>query len=128
MSKVVPTLVATLMAASGLMFAAPANAEYDEGCEAINWGFLGRDTRSICDGPRRPDGSWDRSRFFFSGGYTMPARTTCSGTYSVTCYSYEKTYVELKEIGREYYVVTDATIPPGEPGWLPQGAQVGNAY
>jgi hypothetical protein len=108
--------------------AAPAKADYTNGCEAIDWGFLGRDTRTVCDGPRRPDGSWDRGRLFNSGGYWLPARTTCSGgSYSSTCYSYEKTYLEWREIGRDFYVLTDDIIPFGEPGWLPEGAKVGNA-
>lgn len=33
-SKAMPTLVATLVAASGLLFAAPAKADYDIGCES----------------------------------------------------------------------------------------------
>jgi len=122
-----PALAATVMATFGLLFAAPAKADYVRGCEFSLWGFLGKDRRTICDYPRRPDGSWERGRLFSSGGYWTPARTTCSGTYSVTCYSYDKTYIEFKVIDNTWYDVTDDTIPPGEPGWLPEGAEVGNA-
>ena len=127
MSKTIPMYAAALMATSGLMLAAPAAADYAQGCEHIRWGFLGQDVRMICDWPREPDGSWQRVRQFSTGGYWRPARTTCSGTYSVTCTHYEKTYIEFREIGKEFYFVTDDTIPPGEPGWLPEGIDIGNA-
>ncbi len=127
MSKAVPTLVATMIAASGLIFAAPAKADYEIGCEHSRWGFLGSELRTICDGPRETDGSWERGRVISKGGYWKPAQTTCSGTYSVTCTHYEKTYIERVEIEKVFYTVTDAAIPPGEPGWLPEGANVGNA-
>jgi hypothetical protein len=111
-------------------FAAPtANAEeYDIGCDFIRWGFLGGQVRMICDGPRRPDGSWQRGRMIFVPAHVNPARSTCSsGSYSSTCTYREKEYVDQREIEKVFYDVTDDTVPPGEPGWLPEGASIGNA-
>ncbi|AYD86311.1 hypothetical protein KIY81_gp56 [Mycobacterium phage Bugsy] len=102
-------------------------ADYNAGCDHIRWGFLGSQVRTICDGPRRPDGSWHRGRLITVPAHTKPAKTTCSGTYSVTCTHYESRDVDTKIIEKVYYDVTDETIPPGEPGWLPSGVSIGNA-
>jgi hypothetical protein len=109
--------------------AAPsANADdSDMGCEHIRWGFLGKDVRTICDGPLRPDGSWERGRLISTPAHILPAKTTCSGTYSVTCTFYEKRYVDRVEIEKVFYTVTDDSIPAGEPGWLASGISIGNA-
>ncbi|QBI97122.1 hypothetical protein SEA_CHILL_58 [Mycobacterium phage Chill] len=102
----------------GILSAAPANADYVMGCERVRWGFLFSGYRTICDGPRRPDGSWDRTRrewtpAHMAGGY-------CSGSrYFVSCTpSY---WVNESTQRLETYPVTDATVLPGEPGWLPPG-------
>ncbi|ASR86144.1 hypothetical protein SEA_BOBSWAGET_38 [Mycobacterium phage BobSwaget] len=102
-------------------------ADYDPGCDVIRWGFLGGQIRMICDGPKRPDGSWTRGRRIYVPEHIVPARTTCSGTYSVTCTSYDKRYVDEQEIEKIHYDVTDDTVPPGEPGWLASGVWMGNA-
>ncbi|QGJ88986.1 hypothetical protein SEA_QUEENB2_36 [Mycobacterium phage QueenB2] len=124
--KITSTIAALAVAAT---IAAPtANAdEYDTGCEHIRWGFLGSQVRTICDGPRRPDGSWQRGRLIAVPSHTLPARSTCSGTYSVTCTYREKQEVDMRIIEKVFYDVTDATIPEGEPGWLSEGTSIGNA-
>jgi hypothetical protein len=122
------TLAAPLMIAASLAAAPTAEADdYDSGCEYIRWGFLGSQMRTICDGPRRPDGSWQRGRLISIPSHTLPARSTCSGTYSVTCTYREKQEVDMKIIEKVFYDLTDGTIPEGEPGWLPPGTEVGNA-
>lgn len=115
-------ILATLFAA--YTFLAPkANADdgaYNYGCETVghptllNW----IQKRSICDGPRRPDGSWNRVRIIWT-----PAHTTngyCSGSsYYVSC-SPARSYDEsIQE--KETYVVFDSNVLADEPGWLPAG-------
>ncbi len=82
----------------------------------------------ICDWPRRADSSWQRGREIYVPEHTVPAKSTCSGSYSVTCTFYEKHTVEERTIEPKiFYDVTDDTVPAGEPGWLPEHAMVGNA-
>lgn len=84
------------------------------GCETVDWGFLGYQNRTICDGPRRADGSWSRVRVIWTpAGYV---RGYC-GTYS--CYS--GYYRDESIQGREEYVVFDSNVLPDEPPWLPLG-------
>jgi hypothetical protein len=60
-------------------------------------------------------------------GPHTPGQTTCSGSYSVTCTSYKKRYVDRREIDKVFYDLTDDSIPEGEPGWLASGISIGNA-
>ena len=61
MKKLIVGALAAISIALGV--APPASAYgYDAGCETIRWGFLGSQWRTVCDGPRRPDGSWERER------------------------------------------------------------------
>jgi hypothetical protein len=126
--KIKSTIAIALAAAS--MFAVPtaSAADYDIGCSFDRWGFLGGQVCAICDWPRRADGSWPRVRNIYVPEHTNPARSTCSsGSYSSTCTYREKQFVEEREIETIYYDLTDDTVPPGEPGWLPEHAMVGNA-
>ncbi|AIW02932.1 hypothetical protein PBI_LARENN_37 [Mycobacterium phage Larenn] len=130
--KITSTIAALAIGASILAPTAQADelawpSDYDPGCDNIRWGFLGSQVRTICDGPRRPDGSWTRGRLISVPAHTRPAKTTCSGTYSVTCTYYEARDVDMKIIEKVHYDVTDATIPEGEPGYLPSGVSIGNA-
>ena len=50
MNRLLVTVCAAALSITGLMFAAPASA----GCEANMLGV------QYCDGPIRPDGTWDR--------------------------------------------------------------------
>ncbi|QXO13314.1 hypothetical protein SEA_TROOPER_37 [Mycobacterium phage Trooper] len=131
--KITSTVAAVAVAATILAPTAKADdsawpANYNIGCSFDRWGFLGSQVRQVCDGPRRADGSWRRGRYIYVPEHRVPAKSTCSGTYSVTCTFYEAHDVEEKVIEpMNFYEVTDDTIPPGEPGWLPEGADVGNA-
>ena len=106
---------------AGLITATPAEAAPSVGCESIRWGFLGSQVRTICDGPKRADGSWDREhRIWTPAGY-VPRSTYC-GTYS--CSSSGGYYRQESTQGYERYVVFDHNVLPDEPGWLPTGSVV----
>ncbi|AVD99670.1 membrane protein [Mycobacterium phage Cuke] len=93
---------------------ATAKADYNMGCERIGWGFLMSGYRTICDGPKRPDGSWDRTR----------REWTPAGWVSGWCSRYSCTagYYRQESTQRlETYPVNDGNVLPNEPGWLPPG-------
>lgn len=85
------------------------------GCVSQYWLYEGRGTtRTLCDGPRLPDGSWNRSREFYSPATALPTICTwtpygggCSGGYTLP-------EVSILTI----YPVTDATVLPDEPEWI----------
>ena len=108
------------LATTGLIQAAPAQADYNFGCERVDWGFLFSGYRTICDGPRREDGSWERYRREWTPGGYVPFRTYCS-TYS--CSSSGGYYRNESTQREETYVVFDSNVLPGEPGWLPPGTR-----
>ncbi|AJD82297.1 hypothetical protein PBI_KESHU_77 [Mycobacterium phage Keshu] len=110
------------VAAAAVLHAPQAHAdEYEPGCKVDLWGFLASSRRAICDGPIRPDGSWERAREFFVPAHRVPLRTTCSGTYSVTCTTSGGYFQERTSDGVETYVVTPDTVLPDEPGHLDEG-------
>lgn len=115
-------IITTALAAAALALVVPAPAahadEYVPGCERVDWGFLASGYRTICDGPRRPDGSWDRWRREWTPGGYVPFRTYC-GSYS--CSSSGGYYRSESTQREETYPVNDATVLPGEPGWIPPG-------
>jgi hypothetical protein len=108
-----------ILAAVGTMWATGAKASPGVGCETIaapgllTWG----QKRTICDSPRRADGSWWRTRQYWTPAHYAPVscyRWSCSGGYPVG-----------DSIARyEEYPVTDATVLADEPGWLPTGSVV----
>lgn len=121
------TLVATAVGAAaaftGIAWSTGAHADADPsiGCETIRWGFLGSQRRTICDGPRRADGSWTRARVVWTPAGYVPRSTYC-GTYS--CSSSGGYYREETLQAKETYVVFDSNVLPDEPGWLPPGTDV----
>ena len=120
MKKLIVGALAAISIALGV--APPASAYgYDAGCETIRWGFLGSQWRTVCDGPRRPDGSWERERRIWTPAGYVPRSTYC-GTYS--CSSSGGYYREESTMGYERYVVFDVNVLPDEPGWLPEGTLV----
>lgn len=109
--KTVWAAVAAAALTIGLAGAPPAHANV-KGCIDQYWLYnLRGSTRIICDGPIRPDGSWERARAFIAPSFI---RTSCYGYYSVTC---DTRMVPELDV-RDYYVVTPDTIPAGEPGWI----------
>lgn len=105
--------VAAAVAAAGVGPPPTASAApVGEGCVSDFWMWQGlrSASRMICDGDRRPDGSWERRRGFFDNPYYVPfqcGRYSCWGGYWVP---------ELRVI--ESYIVTDATVLPDEPGFI----------
>ena len=91
------------------------------GCETIRWGFLGFQRRTICDAPRQADGSWNRLRIFWTPAHRTPV-SCYGGAYYSTCSGGD--YVDETVQGKEVYPVTDGTVLPDEPGWLPTGTDV----
>ncbi|MCC9182597.1 CDGP domain-containing protein [Mycolicibacterium mageritense] len=99
-----------VLAGTGIVYAAQADAEPGIGCQTVLWGFLGSQRRTICDGPIRPDGSWTRERTVWWPERWVPvqcSRYSCWGGY-------------WQDAGgnRETYPVTPATVLPDEPGHL----------
>lgn len=105
---------------TGIGWASHANAAPGIGCETIRWGFLGTQRRTVCDTPRRADGSWTRAREVWVPAGWVPGY--CSGSYWVSCS--QGYYRERGTVAFETYPVTDATVLPDEPGWLPTGSVV----
>ena len=105
---------------AGLMSIAIARGDTLPGnCVQQPWlygGLFGRwTTRTICDGPIRPDGSWERAREFYSPEHYVPM--SCSwGTYSGSC-SGGYWLNEYDNIDR--YQVTADSVLPDEPAHIP---------
>lgn len=107
---------AALGVAAGLTLAPPANADVQPGCQHDRWGFLGTQTRSICDGPQLPDGSWVRYRIVWIPAHTVPVTTSC-GSYS--CSTSGGYWQDEQVFEKVKYPVRPETVVAGEPGWLP---------
>lgn len=100
------------IAAGTIVGTAPARADVGIGCETIHWGLFGGQRRTVCDTPRRADGSWTRSReVWVPAGWVRGycSYGSCYGGY----------YRERGTVAYERYPVTDGTVLPDEPGWLP---------
>lgn len=118
--KTLTTIVAaTIVAATAVITPATAKADpvSDKGCVEQFWMWQGLRPaiRRICDSYRNPDGSWERARGFFANAYTTNGYSSCS-RYSCV-YSPPRYVPELAVVDR--YIVTDATVLPDEPGWIP---------
>lgn len=92
-----------------------AKADTVPGCESVPWGFLMSQTRTICDGPIRPDGSWDRGRMIWVPAHQVPFRCTYS-SYSSSCSG--GYFVDDRVISKEFYPVNPGIVLPDEPGHL----------
>ncbi|TRW77547.1 hypothetical protein FK535_26865 [Mycolicibacterium sp. 018/SC-01/001] len=127
---------AVLTAAALMAMAAPAVGHADAtagtamGCETVHWGLFGSDRRQICDGPKQPDGTWQRTRTVYTPASFLPLRCTShylSSSYgsdpgdatSVTCTGGYP--VPQTTRAQESYVVAPTTVLPDEPGWLAPG-------
>lgn len=100
---------------------APAKADPGLGCETIRWGLFGAQRRTVCDTPRRPDGSWTRAREVWVPAGVVQGYCSFGRYYSSCSPSY---YRERGTVAYEEYPVTDDTVLPDEPGWLPTGSVV----
>ena len=88
-------------------------------CQSQPWGFLGSQTRQICDSPIRPDGSWTRERIIGRAGYYQNAHSSCSyGTYSGGCTYYPAGWVDEYHSSEDVYIVFPYNVLPDEPGHL----------
>ena len=130
---ILATILATLM--GWLWFAAAAKADYNAGCVSQPWRLgLRAVTRTLCDGPILPDGSWKRARQFYVPAYMVGGSSRCyqygsgygvgagGGIYGGTTncsYSEPHEVAEFKKI--EVYIVTPATVLPDEPGHINEG-------
>ena len=117
--------VAVLVLAAGALWASSdADADpdpYPYGVECVDdfWLILFQSTRrTICDGPIAPDGSWTRLREFYTPAYNVPLRTTCSGSYVVSCTTTGGYFQPRTSRGVESYPVTAATVLHDEPGHI----------
>lgn len=124
MVKFMAGLFAVAAAAGFSITAAPCAQAYPAppGCESIPWGFLASQVRSICDGPQRGDGSWDRARVVWVPAHNVPLRTSCSssGTYSVytSCTTTGGYWVDDAIVATDQYVVFPYNVLGDEPGYI----------
>ena len=122
--NVVTAVLAAGCAVAAMLLASPdADAAPGDGCMTtgrpvlLNW----IQKRTICDGPRRPDGSWERTRAIWTPAHTTSGSSYC-GTYSCS-YSPPRSYDEsVQEFER--YIVFDSNVLPDEPAWLPAGTVI----
>ncbi len=115
MIKQLTTTLAAITVAAGIT-AAPAQADYDPGCQKSLFLYgLRMTNRTICDGPIREDGSWMRIRNFYSPQYW---RSGWCGAYS--CYM--GSWIPEFDKTDGPYPVTPETVLPDEPGHIAEGA------
>lgn len=113
-------LAGVAIAAAAFATAPPANADEVSNCQTIQgfWLFKGT-ARTICDGVRRPDGSWLRAREFWTPAHWVNGRSSCYGGYSYSSCTYSPGYwQERMSSGAETYIVFDSNVLPDEPGHL----------
>lgn len=118
MRKIITATLAAAAAATTLALA-PAAAALPPGCQSQPWGFLGTQTRQICDGPVQGDGGWWRQRIIGWPAHYANASSSCyGGTYSSSCTYYPGGFVPEQDVDNETYRVTPDTVLPDEPGHL----------
>ena len=89
------------------------------GCVSQFWMYgLRGTTRTICDGPIKADGSWQRGRQFYARSYIAAGNSYCygSGYYSSCSYTPPRQVPEFDL--RDFYAVTVDTVLPDEPGHI----------
>ena len=98
---------------------APSASALPANCISQPWGFLGSQTRQICDGPILPDGSWLRHRVIgVPAHYANPSSSCSGGAYYSNCTYYPGGYVAEYDSDDETYSVRPETVLPDEPGHL----------
>lgn len=109
-----------------VMSLSPAKADtaipgFGQGCETVHTGLFREQRRTVCDGPKRADGSWEREREIWIPAGWVPG--FCSG-YDWTS-SCTQSYPRARStVAYEQYPVTDATVLSDEPGWLAPGTVI----
>lgn len=98
---------------AGLAKADPPN------CDTVLWGFLGSQRRTVCDGPLRADGSWQRARVIWTPAHEVPLSCfTSGGTYFSSTSCSGGYFVNETVNDTDKYPVTPDTVLPDEPGHL----------
>lgn len=115
------TAYGAILAGAGLGYATDAHADAVSGCQDDFWFTFGSTRRVLCDGVTRPDGSWLRAREFYTPAHQVPMRTSCYGTYYVSCTTSGGYWQERLSKGVETYIVTPDTVLPDEPGHIVNG-------
>ena len=111
-----------VLAGTGIGYATDAHADAVSGCQDDLWWTLGSTRRVICDGERRPDGSWLRAREFHTPAHWVPLTTRCSGgTYYSSCTTSGGYFQPRTSKGVETYIVFDTNVLPDEPPYLVNG-------
>jgi hypothetical protein len=121
------TLAVSFLMAIGAAVGAPAVAVADQfgpNCvtDNVKGGFLNlvTRTRTICDTPLRPDGSWGRTRSFWIPAHHVSAQSDCtSGSYSSHCTFTEAHDVDDTIVQQDKYDVFPDNVLPDEPGHVP---------
>ena len=120
--RIVATAASVIaLGTTAIGYAAHSNADTGLGCETIRWGLFGSQRRTVCDTPRRADGSWTRARVVWTPAHYVP-RSCYYGTYSASCSGGYSVGESLQ--AKETYPVNDGNVLPDEPGWLPTGTDV----
>ena len=123
----VTAVLAAGAALGAMLLADPPKAKADaiSGCEDMIWLMPFQSTRrAICDGERRADGSWLRVRVHYTPEYYKPARTSCYGSYYVSCTTTGGYWVDYNEFSKDSYLVNDGNVLPTEPGHLENSLRV----
>lgn len=117
--KALLTTAIAAAAAAGIIALAPAASALPANCQSQPWGFLGSQTRQLCDGPLRGDGSWWRHRVEGWPAHYANASSSCYGGSSYSsCTYYPGGFVPEQDTDDETYLVTPATVLPDEPGHI----------
>ena len=113
------SITASLFCVNQLANPAEAHADVVTGCEDIIWFMPFQSTRrAICDGVKRPDGSWLRSRVHYTPRYYKPLTTNCYGSSFISCTTTGGYWVDYNEFSSDQYIVFDHNVLPTEPGHL----------
>jgi len=121
MRRLAGAFVLSTAAVASIAVGAPAVGHADPGptagptmgCEVVHYGVFWYDRRKVCDGPKQADGSWLRIRTMFNAAHTDSLSCLSNGDCIGGRIHLDTIY------GQESYPVTDATVLPDEPGWLP---------
>ncbi|WP_111510390.1 CDGP domain-containing protein [Mycobacterium kyogaense] len=114
-------LLSALAFCAAVIVAPPADAQ--PGCftDTVRRGIFGLQslTRTMCDGPVLPDGSWTRHRVIGIPAHYQNAHSSCShSTYSSNCTYYEAGWVAEDVFEEDVYPVRPETVLPDEPGHI----------